>query len=257
MSAAPRVPAGRRSGALVYARYELLRTVRNRRFFFLSFGFPLVIYLLVAGANRHLRDIGGTGLSAPLYFMVGWASFGTMNAMLSGGARIAAERQAGWTRQLRISPLSASAYLRTKILTAYMMALLTLAALYIAASTMGVSLSAGGWLGMTGLVLVGLIPFAALGIMLGHVFTPDSIGPAMGGGVALLGLLGGTFFPIGSHGFLAELAQYLPSYWLVQAAHVGAGGHSWAAKGWIVVAAWTVLLSVLALRAYRGDSGRV
>ncbi len=249
--------ARRGGGPLVYTRYELLRTVRNRRFFILSFAFPLVIYLLVAGPNRHVRDIDGTGLSAPLYFMVGWASFGTMNAMLSGGARIAAERQAGWTRQLRITPLSPRAYFRAKVLTAYMMALLTLVALYIAGAAMGVSLSAHGWLEMTGLLLVGLIPFAALGILLGHLFTPDSIGPAMGGGVALLGLLGGTFFPIGHHGFLAQVAQYLPSYWLVQASHVGAGGQSWPAKGWIVVAAWTLALSVLAARAYRRDTGRV
>jgi ABC-2 type transport system permease protein len=243
--------------ALVYTRYELLRTVRNRRFFILSFGFPLIIYLLVAGPNRNVHDIDGTGLSAPLYFMIGWASFGTMNAMVSCGARIAAERQAGWTRQLRISPLSARAYFRTKVLTAYMMAVISLLVLYAAGTAMGVSLKASGWLAMTGLMLVGLIPFAALGVTLGHMFTPDSIGPAIGGGISLLGLLGGTFFPLGHHGFLPEVAQYLPSYWLVQASHVGVGGAGWPAKGWLVIAAWTVLLSALAVRAYRRDTGRV
>ena len=34
---------------------------------------------------------------------------------------------------------------------------------------------------MTGLILVGLIPFAGLGIFFGHMLTPDSIGPVMGG----------------------------------------------------------------------------
>lgn len=243
--------------ALHYTRYELLRTIRNRRFFILSFGFPLVIYLLTAAPNRHVHDFGGTGLSLPLYTMIGWASFGTMSAMVACGARIAAERQAGWTRQLRISPLSPRAYFRTKVLTAYMVALVSLSMLYLAGAALGVSLSAGGWLGMTGLILVGLIPFAALGILLGHLLTPDSIGPAMGGGVALLGLLGGIFFPLGNHGFLPGLARYLPSYWLVQASHVGVGGSGWSAKGWIVIAAWTAALSVLAARAYRRDTGRV
>ena len=60
--------------------------------------------------------------------MVGLAAFGTMMSMISTGARIAGERQAGWTRQLRISPLSARAYFRAKVLTAYAMALLSLAA---------------------------------------------------------------------------------------------------------------------------------
>lgn len=242
---------------LLYTRFELLRTVRNRRFFILSFAFPLVIYVLVAGSSPHTEDVGGTGLSLPLYYMVGYASFGTMAAMLSCGARIAIERRAGWTRQLRISPLSTRAYFSTKVLTAYMMAIVSLVALYAAGASMGVSLKASGWLGMTALLLVGLIPFAALGILLGHLLTPDSIGPALGGGVALLSLLGGAFFPLGNSGFLAELAQYLPPYWLVQAGHVAVGGAGWGIKGVAVVAVWTVALSLLAARAYRRDSGRV
>ena len=32
------------SGTLTYMRYELLRTFRNRRFFLLSLGFPLILY---------------------------------------------------------------------------------------------------------------------------------------------------------------------------------------------------------------------
>jgi ABC-2 type transport system permease protein len=242
--------------ALSYTRYELLRTVRNRRFFILSFGFPLVLYLLIAGSS-HQRNIGGTGLSLSLYYMIGYASFGTMAAMLSCGARIAIERQAGWTRQLRISPLSTRTYFSTKVLTAYMMAIISMVVLFAAGASQGVSLQTSGWLGMTGLLLVGLIPFAALGVLLGHVLTPDSIGPALGGGVALLSLLGGAFFPLGHSGFLAELAQYLPPYWLVQAGHVGVGGAVWGLKGVVVIAVWTVVLTLLAARAYRRDTGRV
>ena len=45
-----------------------------------------------------------------------------MMSMISTGARIAGERQAGWTRQLRITPLSPRAYFRAKVLTGYVMA---------------------------------------------------------------------------------------------------------------------------------------
>jgi ABC-2 type transport system permease protein len=242
---------------LTYTRYELLRTVRNRRLFILSFAFPLIIYLLVAESAHAKENIGGTGLSLRLYYMVGYASFGTMAAMLSCGARIALERQVGWTRQLRISPLSTRAYFSTKVLTAYMMAIVSMLVLYGAGISVGVSLHTSGWLGMTGLILLALVPFAALGILLGHLLNPDSIGPALGGGVALLSLLGGSFFPLGQGNFLAELAQYLPPYWLVQAGHVGVGGAGWGIKGVVVIAAWTVVLSVLAARAYRRDNGRV
>jgi DNA-binding CsgD family transcriptional regulator len=64
---------------------------------------------------------------------------------------------------------------------------------------------------MTGLIVVGLLPFAALGIALGHLLDVDAIGPAMGGAVSLLALVSGTWFPV-SHGFLHDVGRVLPSY---------------------------------------------
>ena len=240
-----------------YTRFELLRTFRNRRFFVFSLGFPLLLYFIIAGPNRHDANFAGSGISAPLYYMVGLASFGTMSAMLSTGARIAGERQVGWNRQLRLTPLRPRAYLRAKVITAYLMALVTLTLLYVSGASLGVSLPAREWLEMTLLILVGLVPFAALGILIGHLVTVDTIGPVMGGTVSLLALVSGTWFPITGSGFLHDLAQNLPSYWLVQASHVSFGGDAWSARGWIVVVAWTVVLVWLARRAYRRDTARV
>jgi ABC-2 type transport system permease protein len=242
---------------LPYIRFELLRTLRNRRFFILSLGFPLVLFFLIAGPQRNVHNLGGTGISAPLYFMVGMVSFGTMSTMLSCGARIAAERAVGWNRQLRISPLSTRSYFRAKVLTAYLMALLSMLVLYVSGVSLGVSMPAGDWARMTVLILIALVPFAALGIAIGHMLTPDSIGPAMGGGVALLAFLGGTWFPIPSHGFLHDIGQLLPSYWLVQAGHIALGAQPWGTKAWVVVIGWTVVLAAVARRAYRRDTGRV
>ena len=243
--------------ALLYTRFELLRTVRNRRFFILSLGFPVILYFLIAGPQRSNHDLLGSGISAPLYYMVGMVAFGTMSAMLSSGARIATERAAGWTRQLRISPLSPRSYFRAKVGTAYLMALLSMVVLYVCGATLGVHLAAGRWVQMTLLIVIGLAPFAALGILLGHLLTPDSIGPALGGGVALLAFVGGTWFPLTSGSVLYSIAQFIPSYWLVQASHVALGGKAWDAKGWVVVIGWTVLLTILARRAYRRDTARL
>jgi ABC-2 type transport system permease protein len=242
--------------ALGYARYELLRTFRNRRLFIFSLGFPLVLYFAIAGPNRHEHSIGGTGIAAPLYFMVGLTAFGTMNAVLGSGARIAAERAVGWNRQLRLTPLSTRTYFRVKVLTAYCMAAVTIALLYAAGATLGVHLQAGNWLTMTGFILLGLAPFAALGIFLGHVLTTDSVGPAIGGTTALFALLGGVWFPVTS-GAMHKIAEALPSYWLVEASHIGLGGKGWGTTGWLVVAAWTVAAAAIARRAYARDTQRV
>jgi ABC-2 type transport system permease protein len=239
-----------------YLRYELLRTFRNRRFFFLSLGFPVVLYFLIAAPNRSETDLGGSGISAPVYFMVGLAAFGTMNSMLGAGARVAAERSAGWNRQLRLTPLSTRAYFRTKVITGYAMSAATVALLYIGGASLGVHLAAVDWAKMTVLLLIGLVPFAALGILIGHLLTADSVGPAIGGVTALLSILGGVWFPVGSGGILHNVAQALPSYWLVQASRVGIGGPGWSSTGWIVVTVWTVVAARLAMREYRRDTGR-
>jgi ABC-2 type transport system permease protein len=241
---------------LAYTRYELLRTFRNRRFYLFSLGFPLVLYWVIAAPQRNNHNIAGTGISFPLYYMVGLASFGTMAAMISTGARIAGERQVGWTRQLRISPLTPRAYFRAKVVTAYVMALLSLALLYASGAALGVSLSAQRWAAMTALILVGLLPFAAFGILIGHLVTTDSVGPIMGGLVSILAFVSGTWFPITS-GFLYSFGPFLPSWWLVQASRTAINGHGWGARGWITVAAWAVVLALLAAWSYRRDTGRV
>jgi ABC-2 type transport system permease protein len=241
---------------LVYTRYEVVRAFRNRRFFIFSLGFPLILYFVIAGPQRNTHNFFGTGISAPLYYMAGLASFGTMMSMISSGARIAGERQAGWTRQLRITPLSARAYFRAKVLTSYALAVTSMLLLYAAGVSMGVSLPAHSWLAMTGLILVGLLPFAGLGIALGHLMNVDSIGPVTGGTVSLLALVSGTWFPV-THGFLHDLGQCLPSYWLVQAGRISTNGNGWGTTGWLVVGGWTVLLAVLAGFAYRRDTSRV
>jgi ABC-2 type transport system permease protein len=92
--------------------------------------------------------------------------------------------------------------------------------------------------------------------LIGHLVTTDSVGPAMGGLVSLLAFLGGTWFPI-TGGFLQTLGRLLPSWWLVQAGHVGLAGHAWGARGWITVAAWTAILAAGAAWAYRRDTGKV
>ncbi len=226
---------------LAYTRYELLRTFRNKRFFFLALGFPVVLYFLIAGPNRNENDLAHTGLSAPLYYMVGLAAFGTMNAMLSAGARIAAERAAGWNRQLRITPLSTRAYFRTKVLTGYMMAVTVLASLYISRDhprrqPLRPRVVADDPADRDRADPVRRARRSSSGISR----TPDSIGPIMGGSTALLALLGGTWFPI-TGGVMQRIAELLPSYWLVQASHVALGGAGWSTKGWIVIAVWTVV----------------
>jgi ABC-2 type transport system permease protein len=239
---------------MTYLGYELLRSFRNWRFLFLSLAFPLVLFLAVAGANRH---VDFDGIAFPVYFMVAMATLGTMASVISSGAVIAAERATGWTRQMRITPLPARGYFRAKVISGYVRAILTMALLCVAGILYGVRLSASGWGTVVGLMLVGLIPFAVLGILLGHLLRPDSSAPAIGGIVTLFSLLGGVYgFQIAKSGVMFDIIKGLPSYWLVQAGKTALGGRDWPAEAWIVIAVWTAVLLPLAVFVYRRDTSR-
>ena len=238
-----------------YTRYEVLRSFRNWRFVVLTLAFPLVLYLTVAGANGHVRF---DGTPFRLYFMTAMATLGTIAAVVSGGAVIAADRAAGWTRQMRITPLKVGAYFRAKVFCGYLRALLTMVLLGLAGTALGVRLSAREWLTVVGLLLVGLIPFAVLGVMLGHLISSDAMAPSVGGIVTLFCLLGGVYgFQIAKSGPMFEVIKGLPSFWLAQAGKAVDGGGGWPAEAWIVLAAWTAALIPLAVLAYRRDTSRV
>ncbi len=239
-----------------YVRYELLRTFRNVRFFVFSLIFPLILFYVVAGSQKNATL---NGLPFPTYYMAGMVSWGTMAAVMAGGVRIAAERQVGWNRQMRITPLSVRTYFATKVGSGYAMALVSIVLLFVAGLTLGVRMpELLDWFVLAALVLIGLIPFAVLGVLLGHLLTVDSMGPALGGSVTLFALLGGAWGPVAnSSGVLKDLCQLLPSYWLVQAGQVALGGKAWPAEAWIVIAVWTFVLVRITLRVYSRDTKRI
>ena len=237
-----------------YLRYEVLRNFRNWRFLFLTLTFPLVLYLSVASANRHATI---NGIAFTVYFMAAMATLGTMASVVSSAAVIAADRSTGWTRQMRITPLTVGTYFGARVLNGYLRAVLTIVLVGLAGTALGVRLSATQWVTVVGLLLVGLIPFAVLGILLGHLLKADSSAVAMGGIVTLFALLGGVYgFQIAKSGPMFQVIKAIPSYWLVQAAKAAIGHGGWPAEGWIVIAVWTLLLAALAVFVYQRDTHR-
>jgi ABC-2 type transport system permease protein len=239
---------------ITYVRYEVLRNLRVWQFLFFSLAWPLIVFFAVASPNRHATF---DGVAFPVYFMTGMAAMGTIIAVVSRGSIIAMERSAGWTRQMRTTPLTTYAYLGAKVLCGYLIAALTIAAMCAAGTTLGVRLSAHEWLTMIGLLLAGLIPFAVLGILLGHLISGDALLPAVAGITTIFALLGGAYgFLVAKSGAMFEVIKALPSYWLVQAGKTALHGGGWPAEGWLVIAIWTAVLAPLAVVAYRRDTKR-
>jgi ABC-2 type transport system permease protein len=241
--------------SITHFRYEVLRTLRNRVFYGVTLALPLVLFFGVASGQRHATF---SGTSFPLYFMTAMAVYGSMFAVVGPGARIARDIAGGWTRQLRITPLRARTDLTAKVASGYLLALPTLALLYLAGAALGVRLAAGQWLELTGLIMVGLVPFVVIGLVLGYLTPVDALAPALGGIVVLFSLFGGVYgFELAKSGPLFDVMKALPSYWLVQAGRtvvLDSGG--WPAEAWIVIAIWTAVLVPAAGLAYRRTAAR-
>ncbi len=236
-------------------RYEIVRTFRNRAFLYLTLALPLVLFLSIASANRHAIY---QGIKFPLYFMTAMAVYGALFAVISPGGRTARDRASGWTRQMRITPLRPRTELTAKVVSTYLVALPSLALLYLAGASLGVRLDATQWLKLTGLLLVGLAPFVLIGLVFGYLLAVDALVPALGGTVILFALLGGVFgFQLAKSGPLFDFMKALPSYWLVQAGKATVVGGGWPAEAWIVIAAWTVVLIPVAGLTYRRSTSRV
>jgi len=242
------------------ARYALMSTrnvYRNVRFLVLTVALPLLLFLLYV--NLYKGEDTGNGISVVAYLMVSMASFGCIGAAINTGARIAVERQTGWNRQLRLTALPARGYLVAKAVVSMLVTLPALVLVFIAGATVGdVSLSAAGWL-TTGLaVWLGLIPFAVLGLVIGFAGTVDTVQPISMITYLGLSILGGLWFPVEQFPtFMQHLAKLLPSYWTAEIARAPLAHSAIPLTGVLVLAAWTIGLTVVGMVAYRRSGAKV
>ena len=144
-----------------YLRTEIRRALRSPRYFFFVIGMPVGLFLLFASLYG---DESQDGVSGKAWLMVSMSVFGAMGAAVSVGGRIAGERQVGWTRQLRLTPLPGWAYVAAKAGTALLVAVPALVLVYaVGAAAEGVRLPAGHWAAAAGWSLLALAPFIASG----------------------------------------------------------------------------------------------
>ncbi|GLY69954.1 ABC transporter permease [Amycolatopsis taiwanensis] len=238
-----------------YLALEIRRVLRSQRFLIFTIAFPVLLFLLYTGIFAK----GDKTVTAAL--MVNMTAFGAMSSALFTGTRVAVERQAGWQRQLRLTPLSGSGYLAGKLATGMTLALAPVILVPLVGKLIeGVSLDPAGWLRVTVGVWLAAIPFALIGLLIGQIGTADSTQPITQLVMLPMALVGGIFIPVEAMpSWLLNIAHVLPSYWLAQ---VGRGGvtselSTGLGQDALVLAAFTIAFSIGVIRRYRKDSARV
>ncbi|MFF4793696.1 ABC transporter permease [Streptomyces sp. NPDC001276] len=196
-------------------RLELARALRNRKFLFFSVLYPSILFLIIAGKADGVTEVDGTGLTVPTYMMVSMASFGALTAVLMGNSeRIAKERESGWVRQLRLTPLPGRGYVLAKTAGAAVVSLPSIIVVFVvAAAVKQVRLEAWQWLALTGAIWAGSLVFAALGVAIGYLATGDAVRPITMIIYFGLSMLGGLWMPSTTFPrWLQNIAEWLPTH---------------------------------------------
>lgn len=233
---------------------ELLKLWRTPAFVLPTLLFPVVFYLLFAVL------IGGQwgGYSKPTYLLATYGVFGVIGPALFGfGVGMALERQQGWLELKRVSPMPTAAYFAAKIAMSLVFGLLVVLLLSAAAVGLGgVRMAVADWLLLVGALLLGTLPFNALGLWIGTLAKGQ-------GAVAIVNLvylpmsvLSGLWLPLFAFPpLLQKLAVVWPSWHLAQMALGVVGqieGVAYVTHAGALVLMTVLFLSLAALRLRGG-----
>ena len=239
---------------LTALRLEITRVLRNRRTLFFIVVFPGIFFFLFGLGNKQARAAGPEALA---YIMISMAVYGAMVGNTSGGASVAVERSLGWSRQLRLTPLTPAAYVAMKVLASMTLGLIAVCSTFTLGAINGVHLPAQTWLMAGVLAWLCSSVFAAFGLFVGFLFPAENVMQFVGPLMAFMAMFGGLFMPLSAlPKGMQDFARYTPMYGvgtLARAPLVG-GATPWAV-GSVVV--WAIIFAIGAMVVFRRDTARV
>jgi ABC-2 type transport system permease protein len=233
---------------LTMLRIELRRILRNRRTVIFTLIMPVLLYLIIGTNAQYSNDSAGSG-NVSAYILISMAAYGAVLAATSGGAMVAAERALGWSRQLRLTPLSPVAYILVKAIVALALGLGSVIAVNVVGVLNGkAEMPTHVWIAAALIAWGGSIVFGAFGLFMGYLLPSENVMQVLGPVLAGLAALGGLWFPIDSDSVLGHISACTPIYGLANLArwplYGGAPHLVWILNlvGWLTVfvagAAW-------------------
>jgi ABC-2 type transport system permease protein len=177
-------------------RFELMRMVRNPGVAIPVLVLPFALYALFALVIAGEAIDKEPNLGIFLFFAFSLMSV-TMPALFATGVTLALERDMGLLRLKRAQPAPPASWVVAKIVSGLVLAVLAYApVLFLALSSGKLVLGAGQVAALSVAMLVGTIPFCALGLMIGSL-TSGKAAPAYANLIYLPGCyLSGMFFPM-------------------------------------------------------------
>lgn len=240
---------------ILEAKCEILSLTRMPRFVFATVLLPILFYIFFGLVMAGTRD---PKQSMATYLLSTYSVIGVMSAALYGvGAGIANEKAMGWMEVKQASPMPPLAYFTAKFGAAILFSMIITTLLFtIGVVFGGARLEPVRWLSLAGVMVIGTIPFYALGMALGYSMSGNSAGAVVNLISLPLSAFSGLWVPID---FLPkgvqQIAEVLPTYHLAQIGLSVAGWGSRGSIGWhvSVLLIATAAFCILAFLAWRRD----
>jgi ABC-2 type transport system permease protein len=236
---------------------ELRRMLRNRRTVIFSLVMPVAFYFMFGTGQKYSDRSAGHGNVAG-FIMISMALYGAMLSTTGGGAMVAVERSQGWSRQLRLTPLTAPAYIAVKVLVAMVLGAIAVLVTYAAGASSSAHMDGPVWVETAVLAWVGSLVFAAFGVFMGYLLPSENVMQILGPVLALFAFLGGLFVPLDQLGStFRTIATYTPMYGLNQIVHAPLTGTSPGMAAVVNVLVWLAIFAAGAVWRFRRDTARV
>jgi ABC-2 type transport system permease protein len=197
-------------------RIELRRMMRNRRTVIFTLLLPAVLYLMIGNSTKYGNASAGSG-NVSAYILISMAAYGAALASTSGGAMVATERALGWSRQLRLTPLSPIAHVATQACVALALGLGSVVAVNVVGLIGGqAEMPVHVWIEAGVVAWLGSVVFGAFGLFMGYLLPGENVMQVLGPAMAALAAIGGLWFPIDGDTVMGHISTLTPMYGLAE-----------------------------------------
>jgi ABC-2 type transport system permease protein len=241
-------------------KYEFLKQYRLPAAIIFNFGFPVMFYTVFGLIFGRMTSSGGGSYAT--YYIATYGAFGVISSGLFGiGVGMATERGQGWMLLKRASPMPVEAYVIAKLAVSLLAAaLIVLLLTACGVALLGLRPDPFVWTRLFATMVVGALPFSALGLAIGCWAGPNSAVAILNVINIPMALVSGLWIPLNlpfMPAFVRQIAVFFPAYHYSQLAlaTVGQGLEGSALGHWLVLLGFTTICVVLAYAGYRRDEG--
>ncbi len=197
---------------LKQCKAELLRVIRNPYYVCWSLLMPIVFYFFF---TRVFSSGGENQQEWAAHYLMSMTTFSVMgSAFMTLGIRLVQERTQGWTTFMRVTPLPGYIYFFGKMFGQTVMHLLSIIFIFAAGVLINhVSLPISAWIYSALWILVGSLPFLAIGTLVGTMKRVDTASGVSNAIYLSLAVTGGMWMPMEVLPKLMQnIGKWLPSY---------------------------------------------